>query len=119
MIYRPLKLKLTTLKFFEHIYDDLIDSCRLLMKNLGSPVLRHSFLQANQVVDFLSKIGAKLRSSSKATIMLIPRDPVIPLIKAYHEGVPLTKLVPQTTCNKLACFGNLHVIASMENNVTV
>lgn len=109
MIYSLLKLNLTPLKIYETIYADLIDSCRLPMMKLGRPVLRHTLRQANQVVDFLSKIGAKLRSSSKASIMLTPRDHVIPLIKAFLR----------TTYNKLTCFGNLYVIASMGNNVTI
>lgn len=73
------------------LYASISNSCRLLMKKLGNPVIRHSFRQANQVADFLSKMGSKLTSSAQATIFQYPPAPAIPLTKADLEGVTTTR----------------------------
>ncbi|KAH0714996.1 hypothetical protein KY284_007901 [Solanum tuberosum] len=99
------------------IYATKMNSCRLLMKRLGNPLVRHSFRQANKVADFLSRLGTKLTPSAQAAILSTPLDHTLSLIKDDQQGLISTKQVLRTTCNKLARFGNLAVIANYRDNV--
>ncbi|KAH0776460.1 hypothetical protein KY290_007871 [Solanum tuberosum] len=105
------------LEYTQPIYATKVNSCRLLMKRLGNPLVRHCFRQANKVADFLSRLGTKLTPSAQATILSPPPDHTLSLIKDDQQGLISTKQVLRTTCNKLACFGNLAVIANYGDNV--
>ncbi|XP_049394520.1 uncharacterized protein LOC125858752 [Solanum stenotomum] len=119
----PIEIELDSIEVIEaledtqSIYASKINSYGLLMKRLGNPLVRHSFRQANKVADFLSRLGTKLTPSAQATILSTPADHTMSLIKDDQQGVISTKLVLRTTCNKLACFDNLTVIASYGDNV--
>ncbi|KAK4708564.1 hypothetical protein R3W88_029489 [Solanum pinnatisectum] len=99
------------------IYATRINSCKLLMKRLGNPLVHHSFRQATKVADFLSRLGTKLTPSTQATILSTPPDHTLSLIKDDQQGLISTKQVLRTICNKLACFDNLAVIANYGDNV--
>ncbi|KAH0707319.1 hypothetical protein KY290_010438 [Solanum tuberosum] len=119
----PIEIELDSIEVIEaledtqSIYASKINSYRLLMKRLGNPLVRHSFRQANKVADFLSRLDTKLTPSAQATILSTPPDHTMSLIKDDQQGVISIKLVLRTTCNKLACFGNLTVIVNYGDNV--
>ena len=104
------------LENFQPIYMRKINHSRLLMKRLGNPSIRHSFRQANKVADFLSRPGTKLTPSDQATILSAPPYDTMSLVKDDQQRAIYTKLVLRTTCNKLAGFDNLTVLANYGNN---
>lgn len=65
----------------------------------------------------MSKLGIKLTPSNQATILSAPPDHAMSLVKDDQQRAISTKLVLRTTCNKLAGFGNLTVLANYGNNV--
>lgn len=81
-------------------------------------MLRHSSRQANSVADFLGKMGSQLTQSTPRINMLIPPDPVLPLLRADQQGMVTNRLVLRNTCSKLACLGKLSVISSMSDDIT-
>ena len=118
----PIEIELDSIEAIEAlensqpIYMRKINHSRLLMKRLGNPPIRHSFRQANKVADFLSRPGTKLTPSEQATILSAPPDHAMSLVKDDQQRAISTKLVLRTTCNKLAGFGNLTVLANYGNN---
>ncbi|WMV31024.1 hypothetical protein MTR67_024409 [Solanum verrucosum] len=100
------------------IYATMVNDCWLLMKRLRNLVIHHNFRQANKVADFLSKMGAKLTPSIQDANISTPPGSAVAIVQPDKAGVSITKLISRTTCNKLACFGNLSVITITCDNVT-
>ena len=80
-------------------------------------MVRHSFRQANKVAGFLSRLGFKLTPFEQSTILSNHPEHTMEIVKNDQQGVISTRLVLRTTCNKLAYFGDLAVIANYEKYV--
>ena len=64
----------------------------------------------------MSRPCTKLTPSDQATILSAPPDHTMSLVKDDQQRAISNKLVLRTTCNKLAGFGNLTVLANYGNN---
>lgn len=65
----------------------------------------------------MSKLGTKLTTSNYVKILSTPSTQALNLHKEDQQGVITTRIVLRTTCNKLACFENLVVLANYGENV--
>lgn len=100
--------------FFSILFFDLSEC--ITLKKLGNLVVRHDFRQANIVANILSRLGSKLTMTDQPLILITPPNVVIDQLKTDQNGELSSKLVLRSTCNKLACFGNLSVIASTNSD---
>ncbi|WMV49929.1 hypothetical protein MTR67_043314, partial [Solanum verrucosum] len=97
-------------------YSSIVLHCRSILKKLESPVVRHSLRQGNKVADVLSRLGCKLTQTNNPRILLAPPDIVKKKLQADQVGASSIKIVVWSTCNKLARFGNLSVIAGTNSD---
>lgn len=63
------------------LYNFIVWYCRWLLKKLGSPVLRHSFREANGVADFLPRMVAKLQGDHVNILLSLPKH-ALPVMEA-------------------------------------
>ncbi|XP_016436949.2 uncharacterized protein LOC107763045 [Nicotiana tabacum] len=92
------------------IYDHLISSCRWLMTQLGTPLLRYSFREANSVAHLLAKDSKKLKSINKTIIHHTPTQPVEVALKDDAVGRQYFRLISEEVCNRLASMGNINAV---------
>ncbi|XP_047263363.1 uncharacterized protein LOC107860336 isoform X3 [Capsicum annuum] len=75
------------------IFSQTIYLIRLMLRNMGNPVVQHNFREANKVADCLAKLGANLNLPGTVISLRSP-----PLAAATHladdvEGIVSTRLV--------------------------
>ncbi|KAG5620361.1 hypothetical protein H5410_005579 [Solanum commersonii] len=88
----------------------------LMLRRLENPVVRHNIQQRNKVADFLCKIGSQLTTTPQSYVLHTPPEAATEFLKAYKEGVLVSKQILRSSCNKLARYGNLSVITSSNSD---
>ncbi|XP_075076706.1 uncharacterized protein LOC142163331 [Nicotiana tabacum] len=97
----------------EHqIFNHVISSCRWSMAQLGTPLLRHNFREANSVAHLLAKNSIKLQLMNKTIIHHAYTQLVEAALKDDADGRLYGRIISEQTCNRLASMGNVNVVNS-------
>ncbi|KAF3671757.1 hypothetical protein FXO37_07859 [Capsicum annuum] len=99
-------------------YTDIIHNCRLLLRNVGNPVVQHNFREANAVADVLSRKGEHLHSPTKCVLTSPPAE-LEDLLQQDNTGVLCRRLVSWSLYNTLLSLGNPSVFATASNSTLV
>nr|XP_009793134.1 PREDICTED: uncharacterized protein LOC104240045 [Nicotiana sylvestris] len=100
-----LQLKLLY-KLTGHKKDLLIDNW-WSMAQLGIPLLRHNFREANSVVHLLARDSIKLKLMNKTIIHHASTQLVEAALKDDADGRSYGRLISEHACNRLASMGTL------------
>ncbi|OIT28666.1 hypothetical protein A4A49_55726 [Nicotiana attenuata] len=88
------------------------------MVQLGIPLLKHNFREANSVAHLLAKDSTKLRNMNKTIIHHAPTPAVKAAMKDDAFGKSYLRLISEESCTKLASMGNINAINSSSAFVT-
>ncbi|OIS95791.1 hypothetical protein A4A49_58663, partial [Nicotiana attenuata] len=87
-----------------------------LMAQLGAPILRHNFREANSVAHLLARNNKKLKSMNKTVIHHAPTQEVEAALKNDAVGKQYFRSISEEVCNRLASMGNVN---AMQNSSTL
>ncbi|KAF3684586.1 hypothetical protein FXO37_01281 [Capsicum annuum] len=80
---------------------------------MGNPVVQHSFHEANQVADILSRLGSHLPHPGNDHILFSPPVQVVVQPQRDASGVLSSRIITWSMFNMLLCFRNEAISTSL------
>ncbi|OIT28256.1 hypothetical protein A4A49_56105, partial [Nicotiana attenuata] len=87
-----------------------------LMVQLGAPMLRHNFREANSVAHLFARSSKKLKFMNKTIIHHTPTQAVEAALKNDAVGKQYSRSISEEVCNRLASIDNVN---AMKNSTTL
>ncbi|OIT00002.1 hypothetical protein A4A49_01448 [Nicotiana attenuata] len=85
---------------------------QVVMAQLGIPLLRHNFREANSVAHLLARDRIKLKLMNKTIIHHASTQLVEATLKDDADGRLYGRLISEQACNRLASMGNVNAVHS-------
>ncbi|OIT04136.1 hypothetical protein A4A49_64281 [Nicotiana attenuata] len=89
------------------------------MAQLGTPVLRHNFREANVVAHLLARESTELSNMNKTIILHAPTPMVEAAVKDDAAGKSYSRSISEESCNMLASMGNINAANNITTFVTL
>lgn len=97
------------------LFNDIVNECRWLMKQMKVQKVHHAFREANKVAHMLAREGLKGNSNSRDTTFIFYAPYFVTnAIKSDYDGKTyVIRHLNKDVCHRLASFGNHNVLRDL------